>query len=61
MYGIAGETEPWRNNQGPGQIDDLVILDVDGSIVIIDMMHGPAVPAGLVDEMRGLAESATIE
>lgn len=61
FYGIEGGTEPERNAQGPGQIDDLVILDVNGSIVILDMVHGPAVPAELVDEVRGLAESATFE
>ena len=64
FYGVEtsdGGTEPWRNAQGPGQIDDLWILDVDGAIVIIDGAHGPAVPAELVDEVRTLAESATFE
>lgn len=61
LYGVDGETEPARNNQGPGQVDDLWIIDVNGSIVILDAMHGPAVPASLVDEIRALAESATFE
>jgi len=61
MYQVEGETEPARNNQGPGQIDELWILDVNGSIVILDAMYGPAVPAALVEEMRAIAESATFE
>ena len=60
-YAAEGETEPSRNHQGPGQIDELWILDVNGAIVILDAMYGPAVPAQLVDEMRALAESATFE
>jgi len=50
-----------RNAQGPGQIDELWILDVNGSIVILDAAYGPAAPAALVDEMRTLAESATFK
>lgn len=60
-YGLEGGTEPERNHQGPGQVDELWILDVDGSIVILDAMYGPAVPVDLVDEMRTIAESATFE
>jgi hypothetical protein len=63
FYGIeAGDgTEPYRNAQGPGQIDELWILDVGGWIVIIDAAYGPATPAELVEELRNLAESATFE
>ena len=62
FYGLEGnETEHERNAQGAGQIDDLWILDVDGSIVILDAAYGPAVPADLVEELRTLAESATFE
>ena len=50
-----------RGAQGPGQIDELWILDVDGSIVILDAAYGPAAPADLVEELRALAESATFE
>jgi hypothetical protein len=61
FYGVEGETEPARNAQGAGQIDELWILDVDGSIVILDATYGPAAPADLVEEMRTIAESATFE
>ena len=62
QYGTeADETVDARNAQGPGQIDELWILDVNGTIVIIDAAYSPATPADLVDELRALAESATFE
>jgi hypothetical protein len=62
FYGIVGEDSAVvRNAQGPGQVDELWILDVDGSIVILDASHSPATPADLVEELRTLAESATFE
>lgn len=48
-----------RYQQGPGQIDDIYIVDVNGTVVIIDAMYRPSTPAELVDEMRGIVESAT--
>jgi hypothetical protein len=60
-YGIEGnDAEVW-NAQGPGQIDEMWILDVDGSIVILDAVYSPATPDDLVEELRALAESATFE
>jgi len=53
------DEEVARNAQGPGQIEELWILDVDGSIVILDATYSPATPNELVDELRTLAESAT--
>ena len=61
FYGVEGETAEARNAQGAGQIDELWILDVNGSIVILDATYGPAAPAALVAELRTLAESATFE
>jgi hypothetical protein len=61
FYGVEGETGEARNAQGAGQIDELWILDVNGSIVILDATYGPAAPADLVEEMRAMAESATFE
>jgi hypothetical protein len=61
FYGIEGETGGARNAQGAGQVDELWIMDVDGSIVILDATYGPAAPADLVEELRTLAESATFE
>jgi hypothetical protein len=50
-----------RTQQGPGQIDELWILDVDGAIVIIDAMARPDTSPALVEEMRSIAESATFD
>ena len=62
FYGIEGSPDDHeRNAQGAGQIDELWILDVNGSIVILDATYTPATPATLVDELRALAESATFE
>lgn len=61
FYGLEGGTEPERNAQGPGQVDELWILDVNGAIVILDATYGPATPATLVEEMRTMAKSATFE
>jgi hypothetical protein len=59
FYGVRGEPEPARNAQGPGQIDELWILEVDGAIVILDAAYSPSTPADLVEEMRAMAASAT--
>ena len=66
FYGVEGETGGettgnGRTAQGAGQIDELWILDVDGSIVILDGGYSPATPTDLVEELRTLAESATFE
>ena len=61
FYGIEGEAEDARNAQGAGQVDELWILDVDGSIVILDAAYSPSTPADLVEELRSLAEAATFE
>ena len=58
-YGILGEAS--RYHQGPGQIDELWIVDVEGSIVILDAAYRPNTPAELIEELRAIAESATFE
>lgn len=60
-YGEAGKSEPNRYHQGPGQVDEFWILDVDGAIVVLDAMYRPTTPAELVDELRAIAGSATFE
>lgn len=60
-YGVNGGGEPSRYHQGPGQIDELWILDVDGSFAILNAMYRPDTPSELVEEMRGIIESATFE
>lgn len=59
--GLEGADAVVRNAQGPGQVDDLWIIDVDGAIVVLDAAYGPAVPPAIVDEMRTMAASATFQ
>lgn len=58
-YGVAGAPTPVRTHQGPGQVDEIWILNVNGAVSIIHVMYGPETPAGLIEEMRTIAESAT--
>ncbi len=62
-YGVAtdGGTEPSRWQQGPGQIDELWILDVNGATVVLDATYRVDTPAELIEELRAIAESATFE
>ena len=57
-YGVAGASSPARTHQGPGQIDEIWILNVNGAVAIIDVMYRPDTPAALIDEMRAIVESA---
>jgi hypothetical protein len=57
-YGTADDPLA-RYHQGPGQIDELWIVDVDGATLIIDAMYRQDTPAALVGEMRAIAESVT--
>ena len=50
-----------RTQQGPGQIDQLWILDVGGSIVVIDAMYRQDTPQEFVEEMRSIAESVAFD
>ena len=61
-YG-TGDTakRPSRYHQGPGQVDELWVLDVNGVVAIIDVMYRPSTSAALVEEVRAIAESATFE
>ena len=45
----------------PGTIEERWILDVDGTILIINALYNPDTPAALVDEMRAIVESTTFE
>jgi len=48
-----------RSQQGPGQRDQLWLMDVDGSTVVIDAMYRGDTPTDLVAEMRTMAQSIT--
>jgi hypothetical protein len=57
-YGTADDPLS-RYHQGPGQIDELWIVDVDGATVIIDAMYRSDTPADVIEELQRIAQSAT--
>lgn len=59
-FGV-GDDEPARYHQGPGQIDELWILDVGDSMLVIDAMYRPNTPTALLEEIRSIVASVTLE
>ena len=60
-WGTTSEPTPARYHQGPGQIDELWILDVDGVLTVIDTAYYAGTPVEHVDEIRAIVRSATFE
>jgi hypothetical protein len=61
-YGSAGEgttSEPQRYAQGAGQIDEISVLNVDGVLVLFDVIFWPDSPEFVIDAMRGMIRSVT--
>jgi hypothetical protein len=58
-WGVASEPTPARYHQGPGQIDEVWALDVDGVLTVIDTTYYAGTPAEHVAEIRAIVESAT--
>ncbi|MEX0626034.1 MAG: hypothetical protein WD402_05780, partial [Chloroflexota bacterium] len=56
----SGDEAP-RFHQGPGQIDEVWVVDVDGTLVFFDAGYFADTPAEDVEEMRAMVESATFE
>jgi hypothetical protein len=50
-----------RLNQGPGQIDEIWMVDVDGVLVLIAWTYYAGTPQADVDEERAIVESTTFE
>jgi hypothetical protein len=57
----AQGTFPARFHQGPGQIDELWILEVDGVLTVIDTAYYVNTPVEHVEAMWAIVESATFE
>jgi hypothetical protein len=53
------EPPPHRYHQGPGQIDEFWVMDVDGVPVVIDLTYFPDAPQQVIDDFHAMAESAT--
>jgi hypothetical protein len=60
-WGTDDEPTPSRYHQGPGQIDELWILDVDGVLVVIDTAYYADTPVEHVEEVRAIVASITFE
>jgi hypothetical protein len=58
MWGTATD-DLARYNQGPGQIDELYVVDVNGVLVVIDIGHYEETPQAVVDELHAIVESIT--
>jgi hypothetical protein len=56
--GVAGE-DPALWAQGPGEIDEIWVVDVDGRIVLLEGGYYPATPPDVVDEAHEILRSAT--
>ena len=52
---------PERYHQGPGQIDELVILDVGGKLMTIDAIYYKGTPAGDLAELHAILDSMTFK
>jgi hypothetical protein len=50
-----------RSAQGPGQIDELWIVVVDGNLVIIDAAYYDGTPDEVIEEQRAIVDSITFE
>ena len=57
-----GEFRSWpgRHHGGPGQIDDLWILDVDGYRLVLDAFYWPDTPAADVTELEAIIAALDI-
>jgi hypothetical protein len=60
-WGLGAEPNPKRYHQGPGQIDKLWILDVDGELAVIDAGYYEGTPQIVVDELEAIVGSTTFE
>lgn len=58
LFGLP-EDRLARYSQGPRQIDELWIVDVDGLMVVLDGIYYPDTPLSAVDELRAILQSAT--
>ena len=45
--------------QAPGQIDEYIVLDVDGTTGIYDLTYWPDTPQEFVEQMRADLDTAT--
>jgi len=57
----AGSNDPSRYHHGPGEIDDVYIINVEGTRVVIDAAHMPSTAAEELAELEGMVASIDIQ
>lgn len=60
LFGVTGE-DPARLSQGPGQIEEVWAVDVDGQVVVLIGLYYADTPQDAVDELRAILASTTFE
>jgi hypothetical protein len=61
-WGVPGDdASPFRYHQDPGQIDTVYILDVDGTLAVIDTAYYAGTPQTVVDELEAIVESVSFD
>jgi hypothetical protein len=58
-WALEADPTPSRYHQGPGQIDELWVLDVNGLLTVIDGAHYGQTPLTDVEELHAIIESTT--
>ena len=59
-FGVAGE-DPALYAQGPGEIDEIWVVDVDGRVVLLEGGYYTDTRPSVVDELRDILRSATFD
>jgi hypothetical protein len=59
-FGVAGE-DPALYAQGPGEIDEIWIVDVHGRIALLEGGYFAGTPQHVIDELHAILISATVE
>ena len=60
LFGVPSE-DPARYSQGPGQIEEVWIVDVNGQFVVNIGLYYPYTAPSVVDQLRAILGSATFE
>jgi hypothetical protein len=60
-WALPDDPTPSRYHQGPGQVDELWIVDMNGVLTIMDASYYGQTPADDVDELHAIVESMTFE
>jgi hypothetical protein len=64
LFGIwteAGSDDPSRYAHGPGELEDVYVINVGGTRVVISVAHMPFTPVVEVAELQSMVDSITIQ